>query len=126
MYTRAIQSLVEASYVDDAVDGSDDKEIIDKLVGKKDPDTGKYDGTLQQVCALEDFNIKEIICSGYLNDKAIHLLGDSVLGYLWFTQEDMMVVKLRVNLSKKHHKLSKYPDFDIKHQRHQKSETNFS
>lgn len=40
------------------------------------------------------------------------LLGDSVLGYLWFTQEDMMAVKLWVNLSKKCRKLSKYPDFD--------------
>ena len=43
---------------------------------------------------------------------AIHLLGDSVLGYLWFTLEDMMAVKLWVNLSKKCRKLSKYPDFD--------------
>ena len=108
---RAIEALVDASYVDDGVDGDDDESVVDRLVGTKDADTGLYNGTLQQVCSLGDFKIKEIIKTGDKNDKAVHLLGDSVLGYVWFTEEDVMAVKLRVNLSKKRRKLAKYSDF---------------
>ena len=62
---------------------------------------------------LGDFKIKEIIKTGDKIDKAVQLLGDSVLGYVWFTEEDFMAVKLRVNLSKKRRKLAKYPDFNV-------------
>ena len=86
---------------------------MDKLIGLCDPDSNLYTGTLQQVCSLGGFEVKEIIRSGDVNDKATHLLGDSVLGYLWYTKEDLMAVKLRVNLSKKRRKLAKYLDFSM-------------
>ena len=109
----AVDALVNQSYVDDGVGGSDEARILDNLIGIRDPDSNLYTGTLQQVCSLGGFEVKEIIRSGDVNNKATHLLGDSVLGYLWYTKEDLMAVKLRVNLSKKRRKLAKYPDFSM-------------
>ena len=42
------------------------------------------------------------------------LLGNSVLGYFWDAKNDIMGVKLKVNLSKKKRKIAKYPDLTIK------------
>ena len=58
-----------------------------QIIGFRDPDSNLYTGTLQQVCSLGGFEVKEIIRSGDVNDKATHLLGDSVLGYLCYTKD---------------------------------------
>ena len=98
-------------YVDDGVTGGTATEVA-RFIGNKDED-GKYDGTIQQILALGGFSIKSFASSGCTDEKALALLGGSVLGYSWDAKNDIMGVKIKVNLSKKKRKIAEYPDLTL-------------
>ena len=107
----ASKRIKEELYVDDGVTGGT-KEEIERFVGHKKED-GSYDGTIQQILGLGGFPIKCFVSSGSQDEEAIALLGSSVLGYKWSAKDDIMGVKIKVNLSKKKRKIAKHPDLTI-------------
>ena len=99
-------------YVDDGATGGT-REEVERFIGKKNS-SGEYDGTIQEIFKLGGFSIKSFVQSGCTDNEAMKLLGNSVLGYFWDAKNDIMGVKLKVNLSKKKRKIAKYPDLTIK------------
>ena len=99
-------------YVDDGTTGGTKTEV-ERFVGKKNED-GKYDGTIPQILKLGGFSIKSMVPSGCKDQKAMDLLGNSVLGYFWDATSDIMGVKIKVNLSKKKRKIAEHPDLTVK------------
>ena len=97
-------------YVDDGTTGGT-KEEVKRFVGELVD--GKYSGTIQQILGLGGFKIKTMVASGCTDENAIHLLGNSVLGYEWDARNDMMSVRIKVNLSKKKKKISEHPDLKM-------------
>ena len=97
-------------YVDDGTTGGT-KEEVKRFVGELED--GKYSGTIQQILGLGGFKIKTMVTSGCTDENAIHLLGNSVLGYEWDARNDMMSVRIKVNLSKKKKKISEHPDLKM-------------
>ena len=104
--------IKEDMYVDDGTTGGTRAEV-ERFVGKLDPDTGLFDGTVQKILSLGNFAIKGFVSSGCQDQKVMDLLGNSVLGYHWDAREDVMAVRIKVNLSKKTRKISKHPDLTI-------------
>ena len=109
---RACEIIENELYVDDGATGGTIEEV-DRLVGVKDPITGLYTGTLQQILSIGGFKIKEFMISGRRSDESKKLLGDGILGYQWESSVDIMAVRLKANLSKSNKKVHRYPDFTL-------------
>ena len=109
---RACEIIENELYVDDGATGGTIEEV-DRLVGVKDPITGLYTGTLQQILSIGGFKIKEFMISGRRSDESKKLLGDGILGYQWESSVDIMAVRLKVNLSMSKKKVHRYPDFTL-------------
>ena len=104
------RKLLLDTYVNDGTTGGT-KEEVKRFVGELVD--GKYSGTIQQILGLGGFKIKTMVASGCTDENAIHLLGNSVLGYEWDARNDMMSVRIKVNLSKKKKKISEHPDLKM-------------
>ena len=107
----ASQKIKEDMYVDDGTSGGT-KEEVARLVGERGPD-GVFNGTIQKILNLGNFKIKDFVWSGRNDEELGALLGNKVLGYLWDAKEDIMAVKLKINLSKRKNKIASQPDISI-------------
>ena len=58
-----------------------------------------YNGTLAQILALVDLNLKVMVASGDSDPESLELLGEKTLGHKWKPTEDKLVFSVPVNLS---------------------------
>ena len=97
-------------YVDDGTTGGSVDDVR-RMKGLKDSE-GKFDGTISRILGEVGYNVKTIVQSGDNEDKAIRLLGESVLGYGWDAKRYLMSTRLKFNTSKKRKGLRTKPDLN--------------
>ena len=109
---EAAKRIENDIYVDDGLTGGR-KEQVERFVGKKDPETGNYDGTFSQILGIGNFRIKAFGISGQKPTEESKLMGDKVLGYDYDIEKDMLAVKFNINLSKKRRSVRVEPDLTL-------------
>ena len=91
---EASQKIQDDSYVDDITTGAEDEEGYQSL--KKH---------VPEILSKGNFSLKGIITAGESNEEAVALLGAGeygrVLGIQWDPEKDVLLVKVRINFSKK-------------------------
>ena len=83
---EAAKRIENDIYVDDGLTGGS-KEQVERFVGKKDPETGNYDGTFAQILGIGNFRIKAFGISGQKPTDESQLMGNKVLGTIFFEQQ---------------------------------------
>ena len=106
VHPEAAEKIKEDSYVDDVATGADNHEEAEDL----------KDG-IEQILQRGGFKIKGFVTSGDSTDKDLSLLGsdgmERVLGVIWNPEDDVLRVKVRINLSKKYRQARTAKDLDL-------------
>ena len=109
--TVASEKIKNDRYVDDGLTGGR-REIVDKLVGKKQED-GTYDGDLATIFKKGGFSMKAIAVSGQTPNAESDLMGGKVLGYKYDIQNDVLALKFPINLSQKKRNVRTEPNLSL-------------
>ena len=109
--TVASEKIKNDRYVDDGLTGGR-REIVDKLVGKKQED-GTYDGDLATIFKKGGFSMKAIAVSGQTPNAESDLMGGKVLGYNYDVQNYVLAVKFPINLSPKKRNVRTEPNLSL-------------
>lgn len=106
VHPEAAKKIREDSYVDDVATGSENHNEAQDLKNG-----------IEQILQRGGFKIKEFVTSGDSSDKGLALLGsdgmERVLGIIWNPENDMLRVKVRINLSKKYRQRRIDKDLDL-------------
>ena len=101
----ASTKIKEESFVDDIMTGDDNHTKVDLL-----------ENNIREILAKGGFAIKGFVRSGDTGEKELSLLGSGkvgrVLGVGWKPQTDVLVIEVRINLSKKIRGIRKEADLD--------------
>ena len=104
---EAAQKIRDESFVDDVVTGGDNDEEFQSL--KKH---------IPEILAKGNFHPKGITTVGDTTEESLALLGSGeygrVLGIQWDPQNDILLVKVRINFSKKERKVRTGEDLSLK------------
>ena len=90
--------LLHDHFVDDVTSGGSVQEVK-LLKGDEDPVTLACTGTMPQIFAKVNWQLKAIAVSGEPDGPALEKLSGSVLGHGYSTGRDVLSVKFRVNIS---------------------------
>ena len=94
----AAHRLLHDHFVDDITTGGDEQQVL-RFKGEEDPDTLACSGTMPQIFASANLELKAIAVSGEPDGRALEKLSSSVLGHGYSTGRDVLSVKFRVNIS---------------------------
>ena len=107
----ATEKIKRDSYVDDHITGGTKAEVM-RMMGSRLED-GSYDGTVCQIMKKGNLKVKVMVSSWEVDQAAMELLGNKVLGYIWDATSDQMAVNLSVNTSGRVRKMKPKPDLTV-------------
>ena len=102
----AAKKIQDDSFVDDITTGDKEDEQVDALLNN-----------IKEILSKGGFHVKGAVKSGDKSEENLQLLGTGeigrVLGVGWDPSEDVFVVRVRINFSKKHKGKRKEPDLEL-------------
>ena len=104
----AAKRMIKDHYVDDLATGGS-KEEVQRFKGNEDENL-QCDGTMTQILTQGGLKLKAVVVSGEQDGLALEKLGASVLGLGFSTQEDLLYVKFKANISKRRRGAPTGPD----------------
>ena len=108
----AANRLLEDHFVDDITSGGDLHEVR-RFKGDEDPETLRCDGTMPQIMGEANWVLKAVAVSGEPDGQALAKLSGAVLGHDYSTEQDILSVKFRVNVSPRKRSNPTGPDITI-------------
>ena len=93
---EACHQIRNKTYVDDGAGGGT-RQQVERFRGELV--NGKYTGTIAQILALVNLQLKVMVTSGDSDEDALELMGEKVLGHIWKPEEDKFIFRVTVNLT---------------------------
>ena len=93
---EASNQIRSKTYVDDGAGGGSRRQVNRFRGSIVD---GRYTGTIPQILGLVGQKLKVMVASGDVDEDALELLGDKVLGHCWKPTEDVLVFHIVVDLT---------------------------
>ena len=98
--SKTTKKMEKGGYVDDNICGGTKAETENMIGEVTDKDSDLFFlGTVAQIFAKVGMKPKVMVRIGETDDKFLHKLGGTVLGYNWYVRNDKIVFKLVVNLN---------------------------
>ena len=92
---EACRQIKKCTYVDDGACGGS-RDTVERLRGNLVD--GEYTGTLARIFKLVKLRPKVMVASGDSDQELLDILGNKVLGHVWYPTEDKFVYRVVVNL----------------------------